>query len=187
MLSITDLKTGVIFEINNEPWEVLDYQHSKTGRAGAVLRTKIKNLKNGSTINKTFQSSEKFIEVSLERKRARYLYEDNGLVFMESSTYEQFIINKETAKEAKKYIKEGDEIQLVFYDNSPIKIDLPPKVTLSVTESMDANKGNTATAATKKITLETELQIDAPLFIKKGEKIIVDTRDSTYVGRAKKA
>lgn len=184
MLSITDLKNGVIFEDNNEPWQILEYQHSKTGRAGAVLRTKIKNLVTGAIINKTIQASEKFPEVTLERKKAQYLYEDNGYVFMDTSTYNQFILGKDVAQNTLDYIKEGDEIQLAFYNNKPILIDLPIKVKLKVTESAKTNKGNTTGSATKQITLETGLKINVPLFIKQDEIIVVDTRDGSYVERA---
>lgn len=184
MLSITDLKTGVIFEDGGEPWQVLEYQHSKTGRAGAVLRTKIKNLKNNTIVNKTFQPSEKFNEVTLERKKAQYLYEDNGSVFMDSKTFEQFTLGKEIIGSAMNYIKEGDEIQLAFYDGKPIMIILPIKVSLKVTEAMEADKGNTATSATKRITLETGLVVNAPMFIKKGESVVIDTRDGSYISRA---
>lgn len=186
MLSINDLKTGVIFEDGGDPWQVLEYQHSKTGRAGAVLRTKIKNLKTSATLNKTFQASEKFAEVRLERKKAQFLYEDQGLVFMDISNFEQFTLGKEIIGGAKNFIKEGDEIQIAFFDGKPIMIDLPPKVTLRVVEATEADKGNTATAATKKIVLETGLEVNAPMFIKKDEMIIIDTRDGSYVERAKK-
>ncbi len=184
MLSITDLKTGVTFEDNDEPWQVLEYQHSKTGRAGAVLRTKLKNLKTGVTVSRTIQPSEKFQEVRLERKKAQYLYKDNGFVFMDSNSYEQFILEEKIVGENGHYIKEGDEIELCYFKNSPIAINLPIKVRLKVTEAPEADKGNTATAATKKITLETGYTISAPMFIKPGDCVIVDTRDGSYVERS---
>ncbi|MDD3678935.1 MAG: elongation factor P [Patescibacteria group bacterium] len=184
MLSINDLKTGIIFEDLCEPWQVLEYQHSKMGRGGAVLRTKIKNLKTGAILNRTFQSSEKFKEVRLERKKAQYLYEDSGSVFMDTSNYEQFILPTEITKDALKYIKEGDEIQLAFFDGKPISIDLPIKVKLRVSEAAKADKGNTATAATKQVVLETGLSVNTPLFIKEGDLLVIDTRDGSYVERA---
>jgi elongation factor P len=183
MLSINDLKTGVIFEDAAEPWQVLEYQHSKMGRGGAVLRTKIKNLKTGAILNRTFQSSEKFEAVKLERKKAQYLYEDAGSVFMDTSSYEQFTLSKEIVRDTLMYIKEGDEIQLAFYDGKPISIDLPIKVKLLVSEAADADKGNTATAATKQVTLETGLKVNVPMFIKKDDVLIIDTRNGTYVER----
>ncbi|MDD3481168.1 MAG: elongation factor P [Patescibacteria group bacterium] len=185
MLSITDLKTGVIFEIAGEPWQVLEQEHSKTGRAGAVLRTKIKNLETGATVGKTFQGSDKFEPVRIERKKAQYLYLDNGLVFMDTETYEQFTLGKEVVGNATNFMKEGDEVQLMLYKGRAIAVELPIKVSLKVTEAPEADKGNTATAATKQITLETGYKLNAPMFVKQGDSIIVDTRDGSYVERAK--
>jgi elongation factor P len=183
MLSITDLKSGVVFEENDEPWLVLEYQHSKTGRAGAVMRTKLKNLATGATVQKTFQGSDKFVPVQLERKKAQYLYEDNGYVFMDSTSYEQFNLQPEIVGNSMNYIKEGEEIQLVFYKDKPISIDLPIKVKLKVTDAPGTDKGNTATAATKQATLETGLTVNVPLFIKTGDSLVIDTRDGSYVER----
>lgn len=183
MLSITDLKTGVVFEENDEPWLVLEYQHSKTGRAGAVMRTKLKNLATGATVQKTFQGSDKFVPVRLERKKAQYLYQDNGFVFMDSDTYEQFNLSETTVGNTKNYIKEGEEIQLAFYKDRPINIDLPIKVKLKVTDAPGSDKGNTATAATKQATLETGLIVNVPLFVKTGDTLVIDTRDGSYVER----
>lgn len=183
MLSLTDLKTGVVFEENDEPWLVLEYQHSKTGRAGAVMRTKLKNLATGATVQKTFQGSDKFVPVRLEHKKAQYLYEDSGYVFMDSATYDQFNLQAEVVGNAMSYIKEGEEIQLIFYKDKPISIDLPIKVKLKVTDAPGTDKGNTATAATKTATLETGLKANVPLFIKTGDLLVVDTRNGSYVER----
>lgn len=183
MLSITDLKTGTVFEDQDQPWIVLEYQHSKTGRAGAVMRTKIKNLATGSTVQKTFQSSDKFVPVQLERKKAQYLYKDNGYVFMDSKNYSQFNLSAETVGSSMNYIKEGEEIQLVFYKDNPISIDLPIKVKLRVEDAPGTDKGNTVTAATKQATLETGLVVNVPLFVKTGDTLVIDTRDGSYVER----
>jgi elongation factor P len=183
MLTITELKTGTVFEDQDQPWLVLEYQHSKTGRAGAVMRTKLKNLATGATVQKTFQGSDKFTPVRLEHKRAQYLYEDNGHVFMDSESYEQFNLQPEIVGSAMNYIKEGEEIQLVFYHDKPISIDLPIKVKLKVIEAPGTDKGNTATAATKTANLETGLRVNVPLFVKTGDSIVVDTRDGSYVER----
>lgn len=185
MLSIVDLKTGVIFSDGKEIWQVLDYQHSKTGRAGAILRTKLKNLKTGATVKKTLRGSEKFFEARLERKKTRYLYDEGDRsVFMDAETYEQFGLEKKFIGRIQDFIKEGDRIQVVFFDEKPLSIDLPAKVELRAVDAPKADKGNTATAATKKVTLETGLVVDAPLFIKEGESVVVDTRSSSYVERA---
>lgn len=187
MLGINDLKTGTTFEESGQPWLVLTYEHSKMGRGGAVLRTKIKNLLTGATVQKTFQGSDKFEPVTLERKRAQYLYEDSGnYFFMDEVSFEQFALDANTARESAKYVKEGDSIQLQYYKGKPINIDLPIKVQLKVTHAEKADKGNTATAATKPVELETGVIINAPMFIKEGDTIVVDTRDGSYVERATK-
>ena len=183
MLNITDLKTGTVFEDQEQPWLVLEYQHSKTGRAGAVMRTKLKNLATGATVQKTFQGSDKFVPVQLERKKAQYLYDDNGYVFMDTTTYDQFNLQKEVVGSSMNYIKEGEEIQLVFYKGKPISIDLPIKVKLKVKDAPGTDKGNTATAATKQATLETGIIVNVPLFIKTGDTLVIDTRDGSYVER----
>jgi len=185
MLTINDLKNGVIFEESTQPWLVLEYQHSKMGRGGAVLKTKLKNIVTGATISKTFQGSEKFNEVNLERKKAQYLYQDENLyLFMDTTSYEQFSLGAEVVGDMVKYIKEGEEIQLQYYKDKPINIDLPIKVKLAVTDAPQTDKGNTATAATKTIILETGLKIQAPMFIKSGDIVVVDSRNGSYVERA---
>lgn len=186
MIGITDLKNGTIFEDGNQPWVVLEYQHSKMGRGGAVLKTKIRNLITGAVVDRTYKGSDKFEPVQLERKTAQYLYQDGtGYVFMDEATYEQFNLGSDILGDAPKYIKEGESIQLQYFQGKPINVDLPVKVALKVTEAPQTDKGNTATAANKTITLETGLTVQAPMFIKTGETIIVDTRNGSYVERAK--
>ncbi len=185
MFTINDLKNGTVFEENGQPWLVLEYQHSKMGRGGAVLKTKLKNLITGAVVAKTFQGSDKFMEVNLERKRAQYLYQEGEFfVFMDSATYEQFNLGKEIVGSLPDFVKEGEEIQLQYYKEKPINIDIPIKVKLQVAEAAETDKGNTATAATKTVKLETGLSIQAPLFVKKGDTLVVDTRNSSYVERA---
>lgn len=185
MIGINDLKTGSLFEDDGQAWLVLEQEHSKMGRGGAVLRTKLKNIQTGSIVQKTFQGSDKFEPVSIERKKAQYLYEDSGnFFFMDETTFEQFALDAATVANATKYIKEGDSIQLQYYKEKPINIDLPIKVKLKVIQAEHAEKGNTATGATKPVKLETGLTINAPLFVKEGDTIVVDTRDGSYVERA---
>jgi elongation factor P len=187
MYGINDLKTGTTFEEGGQPWLVLTYEHSKMGRGGAVLRTKLKNLLTGATVQKTFQGSDKFEPVNLERKKAQYLYEDSGIYFfMDEVSFEQFPLDAAIGGDAAKYIKEGDSIQLQYYKGKPINVDLPIKVKLKVTHAEKADKGNTATAATKPVELETGFTVNAPMFIKEGDTIVIDTRDGSYVERATK-
>lgn len=186
MLGITDLKTGVSFEHEGQPWLVISYQHSKLGRGGAVLKTKVRNLITGAVLDKTFKGSDKFEPVQLERKKAQYLYKDtSGYVFMDNKTFEQFNLSASQAGDASNYIKEGETVELAYYKDRPININISIKVKLKVTEAAEANKGNTATAATKSVKLETGHTVTVPLFIKKGDFLIIDTRTGDYVERAK--
>jgi elongation factor P len=185
MIGINDLKNGTVFEHEGQPWLVLEYLHSKMGRGGAVLKTKIRNIITGSTVQKTFQGSDKFEEVKLERKTAQYLYKDgNGYVFMDEVTFDQFTLPIDVVGEAAKYTKEGESVELHYYKDKPISLNIPIKVKLKVVEAEDADKGNTAGGATKPLTLETGTIIHGPLFIKKGDTIVVDTRTGTYVERS---
>ena len=187
MIGITDLKNGTIFLDGGQPWQILEYQHSKMGRGGAVLKTKIRNLITGAVVDKTYKGSDKLEPVQLERKRAQYLYKEGATyVFMDESTYDQFNLASDLIGDSPKYIKEGESIQLQYFQGKPINIDLPVKVTLKVIEAMEANKGNTATAASKPVTLETGLQVSAPMFVKEGDSLVIDTRNGSYVERAGK-
>lgn len=186
MYGISDLKNGTVFEDGGQPWIVLEYQHSKMGRGGAVLKTKIKNLVTGATLQKTFQGNDKVAPVSLEKRTAQYLYKDEtGFVFMDNENYEQFSFGNEIVGTNKNYIKEGDTVELQYYKGKPISLSVPIKVPLRVTVAVAADKGNTASSATKEITLETGLTVHAPMFIKEGDIVIIDTRDGSYVERAK--
>jgi elongation factor P len=185
MLGITDLKTGVVFEDGSQPWLVLEYQHSKMGRGGAVLKTKIKNLVTGAVVDRTFKDSDKFPPVTIERKKAQYLYaEGEGFVFMDEETYDQTNFGKEVVGNALDFIIEGESVDIQYYKGKPIALNVPLKVIRKVTEAPEAEKGNTSGNARKTITLETGLSILGPMFIKTGDKVVVDTRDGSYVERA---
>lgn len=185
MLSITNLKTGTKITLSEEPYVVLSYSHSKMGRGGAVVKTKLKNLKTGSVIDKTFQGADKIEEASLVKKNATYLYSDeNNAYFMDPETYDQFEISLEKVSEDKKYLIENSNVDIIYFNNEPINIELPIKMTFRVVSAPPAVKGNSAGSVTKKITIETGAQVDAPLFIKENDKIVVDTRSGSYVERA---
>ena len=185
MYSINDLKTGTTFEYENTPYTVLDYQHSKMGRGGAVLRTKLKNLITGAVISRTFQGSDKFVEVRIERKKVQYLYQDNGrYFFMNQNDYTQFDLGAEDLGSTVNYLKDGEIAQFQYYKGQPINIDLPVKLVFLVIEAGEGIKGDTVSAATKPVKIETGLSVNVPLFIKQGDKIRVDTRSGAYVERA---
>jgi elongation factor P len=185
MLTLSDIKSGKHIVLDGQPYTVLSHEHSKTGRAGAVLRTKIKNLMTGAIFDKTFQGSDRVEEAEVFKAKAQYLYrEGEGYAFMDMTNYDQFVMSAETIAEAGKYLLEGVEVIILQFNGTPIGIELPAKVTLLVTEAPPAIKGDTVNSAEKMIILETGLQVSAPLFVKEGDRVIVNTERGTYVSRA---
>ncbi len=186
MLSMTDLKTGVTITLEGAPYEVVKYQHSKMGRGGAVMRTTLKNLLTGNNIDRTFRDSDKFEAADLKRSKAQYLYRDgDNFVFMDSTTFEQFNIPTSTVGFASNFIIEGQEVELGLFEDQPISVQLPTKMKFKVTYAEPAIKGDTANNPSKNATIETGLELRVPMFINTDEEILVDTRDGSYVERAK--
>lgn len=186
MLGITDLKTGVAIDLQGEPYVVLSYQHSKMGRGGAVLRTKLRNLKTQSVVDMTFKGSDKFEEAILERRLCSFLYsEGSTYTFMDSASFEQFTLTKEKLADKVNFLKEGSEIQILFYDDEPVSLDLPIKMEFLVTHAEPGVKGNTAQGGSKPATIETGATVTVPLFVNTGDVIRVNTQEGTYVERAK--
>lgn len=186
MLSITEIKTGSHIVLNEDPYIVLTVQHSKMGRAGAVLRTKIKNLKTGSILNKTFQGAEKVEEAEIEERKGQYLYSDgSNFFFMDNETYEQFEIPAEVIGEQTKFLKEEIEIGIFYFRENPINIKLPIKMNFEVTEAPPAVKGNTADGGSKQVKLENGLSVNVPLFINSGDIIKINTETGEYTERVK--
>lgn len=185
MLSLTDLKPGAAFELEGQPYLILYSEHSKLGRGGAIMRTKIRNLLSGAIIERTFKGSDNFPEADLDYKKAQYLYKDgNDYFFMDLETFEQFFLPADQIGENKNYLKEEAEAEIIFYRNKPINLKLPLKMDFKVTYAEPGFKGDTASTTTKPATLETGAQIQVPLFIKIGDIIRVDTRTGEYVERA---
>ncbi|MEK7181633.1 MAG: elongation factor P [Patescibacteria group bacterium] len=185
MLGITEIKNGKKIIWNNEPYVVLDYQHSKTGRAGAVLRTKFKNLLTGAIIDHTFQGADKLEEAEISKSHAQYLYrEGTEHFFMDMETYDQVSLSDSVLGDAAVYLVEGTPVVMLNWNSQPINVELPAKVTLAVTDAPPGLKGDTASGGDKLVTVETGLQITTPLFVKVGDKIIINTEKGTYVSRA---
>lgn len=185
MLSITDLHNGTVFGMDGKPYLVVWSEHSKQGRGGAIMRTKIKDLLTGAMLDRTFKGSDAFDEVDIERKKCQYLYsEGNDCHFMDNTSYDQFSLSKDVIGDKIDYLKEGMEIAIIMFENKPISIDMPIKVTYEIKYTEPGFKGNTQSATTKPATLETGAQIQVPLFVSIGDKIVVDTRDGSYVERA---
>jgi len=184
MLSINNLKVGTKIKINDEPFEVLEVQHSKLGRGGAILRTKIKGLISGSILEKNYKGSDKFEEAILEQTNAQYLYrQKDDFYFMDEKTFQQFTLSEKQLSEAKNYLTEGMSVKILNFENQPIKVSLPPEVNLKVVEAPPGIKGNTAEGGTKIVTLETGMKITVPLHIKNEDTIKIKTGSGKYVGK----
>lgn len=184
MLGITDLKTGVTIDYNGDPVVVLSYQHSKMGRGGAVLRTKLRNLKTGATFDITFKSSDKFDEAPLEKKTCQYLYQEGGqYMFMDNASFEQFGLSSDVVGEKSRFLTEGAEFTVVFYEGTPVSVLFPIKMDFTVTHTEPGVKGDTAQGGSKPATLDSGATITVPLFVKIGDVLRVNTDEGTYVER----
>lgn len=171
---------------NGAPYQVIYREHSKLGRGGAILRSKIKNLLTGAIIDITFKGNEKLEEAEIARSKAQFTYKDaSGYNFMDSSSYEQFTLSGEQIGVQSNFLKEGLEVDVLSWNSKAINISLPFKVDLEVVEAPPAIKGNSAGAVTKTVVLETGAKINAPIFIKAGDKIKINTQTSEYVERVK--
>ena len=171
--------------MEGDPFVVISYYHSKQGRGGAVVKTKIKNLRTGATIDKTFQGADKVDEADLSKKTALYLYSDeNEAYFMDNDSFDQFTIPATKIGSQKQYLIENSNVDILYFNNEALDIELPIKMTFKVLSAPPAVKGNTASSVTKRVTIETGAIVDTPIFIKENDKIVVDTRDGSYVERA---
>ena len=185
MLNISEIKTGKNIVWNDIPYAVLYHEHSKTGRAGAVLRTRLKNLLTGAVQEKTFQGSEAIYEADITKSKAQYTYRDGSdYNFMDNESYEQFTLPKDVLGNSADYLIEGTEVTLLNFNSLPINIELPIKVKLKVTDAPPGIKGNTVSTGGKVVTLETGLKVSTPLFVNVGDEVIVNTEKGEYVSRA---
>lgn len=185
MIPVTQLRAGSVFEENNEPLLVLKYEHTKMGRGTATIRVKVKNLKMGSVTEKTFISGAKVQESTILKKRLQYLYHDNDYIFMDPKTYEQISLEDEVAGESKKYLTEGILVDVLFWQETALGIELPPKMEFVVSETEPGVKGNSAVNIYKPAKLTNGMTIRVPLFINIGDRILADTRTGEYLERAK--
>jgi len=186
MFNLSEIKTGKTISLDNDPYLVIFHQHSKIGRAGAVLRTKIRNLKTGAVMERTFQGSDKIEEAEIAKSKAQYLYcEGENYFFMDNVNYEQFSLPKSVLGNLTDYLIDGTELTILNYNNAPINIELPVKMELKVIEAPPAIRGNTADGGTKQVTLETGIKVNTPLFIKQGDVIRINTETGEYSERAK--
>jgi len=184
MALATDLKNGTAFLMDGKPYRVVKYTHQKIGRGGANVKLSVRNLENGNLEDKTMNSASKVDEISTQKKPLQYLFNDgNTATFMDQKTFNQTEIPFDLIKEQILFIKEGEMVDILFWEEKPLSVDISPKVTLSVTETAPGVKGNTASNMYKSAKLENGLSVKVPLFIKNGDKVRVDTRNGQYVER----
>lgn len=188
MLQTTDLKKGTKVELEGKVFSIIKADFTNPGKGSAFVKCKLRNLESGSVIERTFKSgvSTGAIKPDLDVREAEYMYADaDGFNFMDQTTFETINISKEQIGDSDGYLQEGIKLTLVYWNSKPISIDLPNFVELQVTQTDPGLKGDTATGGTKKAVMETGLQINVPLFIKKGEVLKIDTRTGEYVERVK--
>ncbi len=185
MIGVQDLRKGTTFvDDDGNLYVVLDYLHNKQGRGNATIKTKLRNLRTGSTIERSFQSGGRVQDVRLDTHQVQFLYRDGDLYhFMDTETYDQTALSSETLGEHAEYLKEGTTVELLTYDNQPIDIELPTTVDLKVVETAPGYKGDTASGGGKPAKLETGVTVTVPFFVNVGDTVRVDTRDGSYVTR----
>lgn len=185
MISVNDFKTGLTIEVDGEIFTVLDFQHVKPGKGAAFVRSKLKNLRNGNVVEKTFRAGENVGRAHVENRAVQYLYNSgNEYTFMDNETYDQFTLDRKQLEWELNFLKENMTVNISSYQGEIIGISLPNSVELKVVETEPGVKGNTATGATKNAKLETGLNVQVPLFINEGDVLLIDTRDGRYISRA---
>ena len=186
MASTNDLKNGMVLKIEGQLWSVVEFQHVKPGKGPAFVRTKLRNVESGKNVDKTFNAGTKVETANVDKRTMQYLYNDgSSYVFMDTSTYEQLEVPPEVVGDAKNFMLENQEAIVATNDGRVLFIELPASVELLIAETEPGLQGDRSTGGTKPATLETGHTIAVPLFITTGEKVKVDTRDSSYLGRVK--
>ncbi|MEL6381382.1 MAG: elongation factor P [Cyanobacteria bacterium J06626_18] len=184
MISSNDFRTGVSIELEGSVWRVVEFLHVKPGKGSAFVRTKLKNVQTGSVVEKTFRAGETVPQANLEKKVMQHTYrEGEDLVFMDMQTYEEVRMREAQVGDRVKYLKEEMEVNVISWNEQILEVELPNSVVLEVTQTDPGVKGDTATGGTKPAIVETGAQVMVPLFISIGERIKIDTRNDTYLGR----
>ncbi len=180
-----DLKNGMTLDIEGQLWNVVEFQHVKPGKGPAFVRTKLKSVLTGKVVDKTFNAGIKIDVAILEKREMNFLYkEGEDFVFMDNKTFDQMNISAATVGDSAQYMLENTEAIVAIHENNPLYIELPASVVLTVTYTEPGLQGDRSSGGTKPATVETGIQIQVPLFIKQDEKVLVDTRDGSYLGRA---
>ncbi len=184
MISAGDFRNGITIELDNNIYQIVEFQHVKPGKGAAFVRTKLKNVINGGVVEKTFRPTEKCPQARIDRKDMQYLYSDGDLFnFMDTETYDQIALNKETVGDALKFVKENEMCKVCSHNGNVFSVEPPLFVELEITDTEPGFKGDTATGATKPAVVETGASVNVPLFVDRGDKIKIDTRTGEYLSR----
>ena len=185
MISVNDFRTGLTIEVDGGIWRVLDFQHVKPGKGAAFVRSKLRNLRNGAIQEKTFRAGEKVAKAQIDNRRMQYLYANGDQhVFMDQESYDQIELAATAIEYELKFLKENMEVHIMLNQGESLGVELPNTVELEVTETEPGIKGDTASGGTKPATLETGLTVQVPFFVNQGDRLIINTTDSSYVSRA---
>ena len=193
MISVTKLRDGVTFEYRGDPWRVVEYKHVHLSRGSGTISVKARNLRTGGVQTLAYRSGDRVDDISVDRRQLTYLYQDGvSLIFMDPASYEQYTVPARVVGEAVHFLVEGQQIWVLFWsfggaqdkEDSALDVEIPPKVTLEVTEASPGVRGDTVAGATKDAVVSTGMHLRVPLFINKGEHVVVDTRTGKYIARS---
>jgi elongation factor P len=184
MASTSDIRNGVVLNMDGQLWTVIDFQHVKPGKGGAFVRTKVKNVMTGKVVDRTFNAGAKIETETVDRSEFTYLYKDgDGFVFMNASDYDQITLTAAQVGDAPNFMLENQNVTIALHNGDPLYVELPASVTLEITYTEPGLQGDRSSAGTKPATLETGYEIQVPLFLEQNTKVKVDTRDGSYLGR----
>ncbi len=182
-VSTTDFRKGLRIVLDGQPYQIVDFQHVKPGKGGAFVRTKLKHMRQGRVIDHTYRAGEKAERVDFEEKHMQFLYKDERYNFMDMATYEQLSLSADEVGDAREYLKENIEVDVLYIDGSPAGVDLPNFVELAIAKTDPGVRGDTAQGGNKTATLETGATVQVPLFLNEGDVVKIDTRSGEYLGR----
>ena len=182
-VSTAEFKKGLKIQFDGEPYSIVDFQHVKPGKGGAFVRTKLKHMKLGRVIDNTFRAGEKVELVDFDEKRMQYLYHDDRFHFMDLETYDQISLSAEEVGDARDFLKENIEVEILFINDSPVTVELPNFIELQIVKTDPGIRGDTASGGSKPATLESGAVVQVPLFLNEGDVVKVDTRSGEYLGR----
>ena len=184
MASTADIRNGVVLNMDGQLWTVIEFQHVKPGKGGAFVRTKVKNVISGKVVDRTFNAGAKIETEVVDRRDFQYLYKDGaGFVFMDIADYDQVTVSEAQVGDAANFMLENQNVTIALHNGGPLYVELPASVTLEITYTEPGLQGDRSTGGTKPATVETGYQIQVPLFLEQGQKVKVDTRDGSYLGR----